>query len=144
MAAFRAEEWRGQRCSCCQKDNIVKLHKSGETMCCRAKITWKLLEFTHPSFQQHVYGLTLSESSQRREKQRLHLQTRKGEKKWKAQWKPYIRLHEASLGTGLYHTRILSRTIKHWKLGYCLWHVLKGMATLHLTRSKTKNCYFTK
>lgn len=40
------------------------------------------------------------------------------------------------MGTGLCHTVIFHH--KKLKMGHCLWHVLSSLATLHLTRSKTK------
>ena len=124
---------------CCRQDALVvsqrritMLSSRRATLCARPGITWKLFaqnfppRFTHSSCLQHVHVETETKRTMW-----FHWQTGK-----KNQWKPHIKLPEASLGTGLRHPVTFHH--KTLKMGHCLWHVLSSLATLHLTRSKTK------
>ena len=110
------------------------------TLCARPEITWKLFVqnfppgFTHSSCLQHVHVEIKTKRTTSKKKKKKH----SGfiDKLEKNQWKPHIKLPEASLGTGLRHPVIFHH--KMLKMGHCLWHVLSSLATLHLTRSKTK------
>lgn len=99
---------------------------------------------THSSFLRHVYVETLS-LNRVKEMNRASkkIKTEVSFTNWKNQRKPHIKLLEASLGSGLGHTVIFHH--KMLKMDHRLWHVLSSLATLHLTRSKTKKkSIFTK
>lgn len=129
-----------QRCSCClsKEDNNVKLQKSN--FVCQA---WNHMKIICAEFSTRIHSFIMStacpcrnknETNNLKEKEKKH----SGfiDKLEKNQWKPHIKLPEASLGTGLRHPVIFHH--KMLKMGHCLWHVLSSLATLHLTRSKTK------
>lgn len=85
---------------------------------------------------------TLTEPNQRHEqslKEKKKKCTEVSFTNWKRINESLIKLLEASLGTGLRHTVLFHH--KTLKMGHCLWHELSSLATLHLTRSKTKKAF---